>query len=633
MNAEVMVAGKPIDTRMKAEVPPLGAAWDNGRCSFCVWAPFSQEVDLLLVSPEEKEVTLTPVGDGYHAIVIEDIEPGTRYGYRLDGGPLRPDPVSRFQPGTVHEPSAVVDPRFAWTDEGWRGLPLEDYVLYELHVGTATRGGTFEALIPRLAYFKELGVTALEIMPVAQFPGRRNWGYDGVLPFAVQNSYGGPTGLKRLVDAAHREGLAVVLDVVYNHFGPEGNYLREFGPYFTERHHTPWGDAVNFDGPDNGAVRRFFLQNARQWQSEFHIDALRLDAVHAMVDNSALPFLQELARETHREARRCGRRCYLIAESDLNDARLIRPEMVGGMGLDAQWADDFHHALHVLLTGERDGYYADFGGCEQLGKAFEQAFVYDGSHSTYRKRRHGSPPFLTGSKQFVVYAQNHDQIGNRLLGERLSRVADFESQKLAAGAVILSPYLPLLFMGEEYGETAPFQYFVSHSSEELKEAVRQGRRNEFADFGWAEEMPDPCHETAFESCVIRGKPEDECGETLLKLYRTLLQLRRKIPLIRKAEKRDVKSVADEKRETLAICYCGEHGSAALVMNFAVEPREFTMPSRPDKWATLLDTADTAWHGPGRLARRGQRGLLLQPRSLMLLSPESAATVQVSGRSA
>jgi maltooligosyltrehalose trehalohydrolase len=358
-------------------------------------------------------------------------------------------------------------------------------------VGTFTPEGTFEAIIPHLDELRELGITAVELMPVAQFPGTRNWGYDGVYPFAVQNSYGGPEGLKRLVNACHGRGIAVVLDVVYNHLGPEGNYLWDFGPYFTDRYKTPWGSAINFDGPHSDPVRRLFIENALYWVTEFRMDGLRIDAVHGILDFSAYPFLEELASAVHEKAERLNRRVYVIAESDLNDTRVIRSRELGGYGLDAQWNDDFHHALHTLLTEDQTGYYQDFGRLGDLVKAFREGFVCSGQYSSYRRRRHGNSSRDIPAGCFVVFAQNHDQVGNRMRGERLSQLVCRERMKLAAGVVFLSPFIPLLFMGEEYGETAPFPYFISHSDADLVEAVRRGRREEFAAFGWSQEPPDP----------------------------------------------------------------------------------------------------------------------------------------------
>ncbi|MCX6022007.1 MAG: malto-oligosyltrehalose trehalohydrolase, partial [Chloroflexi bacterium] len=426
--------------------PELGATLlDGGRCRFVVWAPQADTVEVHIVAPQERMIPLGRSDDGYFEGVAADVGPGARYSYRLDGNRDRPDPASRFQPDGVHGPTQVTDPAFAWEDAAWRGLPLREQVFYELHVGTFTPEGTFDAVIPRLAALKALGVTTIELMPVAQFPGERNWGYDGVHLYAVQNSYGGPAGLKRLVNAAHREGLAVALDVVYNHLGPEGAYLGDFGPYFTDRYKTPWGGAVNFDGPQCDEVRRYFLGNALMWITECHIDALRLDALHAIIDMSAQPFLKQLTAAVHAAGERAGRQVQVIAEIDRNDPSFIRPPDLGGYGMDALWNDDFHHALRTLLTGDRDGYYRDFGTLDHLVKAINEGFVYTGQRSAFRERSYGASSREIPAERFVVFTQNHDQIGNRMRGDRLSQTQPPASLKLAAAIMLLSPYVPMLF--------------------------------------------------------------------------------------------------------------------------------------------------------------------------------------------
>jgi maltooligosyltrehalose trehalohydrolase len=432
-------------------------------------------------------------------------------------------------------------------------------------------------------------------MPVAQYPGERNWGYDGVHPFAVQNSYGGPAGLKRLVNACHRHLLAVVLDVVYNHLGPEGNYIGEYGPYFTDSYKTPWGTAINFDGPHSDDVRHYFIQNALYWFTEFHIDALRLDAVHAIKDSSATPFLEELGQEVHEKADEINRRLYLIAESDLNDARVIRSRNIGGYGLDAQWSDDFHHSLHALLTGERDGYYADFGRIENLAKAYRECFVYDGTYSRHRKRRHGNSSRLNASRQFVVCAQNHDQIGNRMQGDRLSQFVGFEKLKLAAGAVILSPFIPLLFMGEEYGETAPFLYFVSHSDPALIEGVRRGRRAGFAAIQGT--PPDPQDPATFLSCKLRHELWDAGHHRVLRdFYKELIALRRNLPRIGRIGQEGLETRPREREQVLYLRLWRGGEEAILVFNFGDSPASVTFP--PGRWRKRLDSADPKWNGMG-----------------------------------
>ena len=577
---------------------PLG----DDLVAFSVWAPAAGTVALHLLGASGRVVPLLKDERGYHGAQVEGVPAGTDYWYALDGGPERPDPASRWQPNGVHGPSRIADPGFDWTDQAWFGLPLRDYVLYELHVGAFSKEGTFDGVIARLAELRELGITAIELMPVAQFPGARNWGYDGAFPFAVQNSYGGPAGLKRLVNAAHQRGLAVVLDVVYNHLGPEGNYLGDFAPYFTDRYRTPWGLALNFDGRDSDEVRRYFTENALYWQTEFHIDALRLDAVHAIQDFSAVPFLEELAHSCARQAETLNRRFHLIAESDLNMPRLTWPRAMGGYGLDAQWSDDFHHCLHVLLTGEQTGYYADFGGVSQFAKVWREGYAYTGGHSRHRGRRHGGNPRPNPSKHFVVCSQNHDQIGNRMLGDRLGARLTFEQQKLAAGAVILSPFVPLLFMGEEYGETAPFQYFVSHSDPALIEAVRQGRRREFASFAWQGEAPDPQDEATYHRCKLNSALAREGRHrTLREYHRELLALRGRIAPIRDAQKEALETTTFEEAGVFMVRQWSGGDEIALVFNFSGKDHSLDLPFPTAAWRPLLDSADPRWAGPGRSA--------------------------------
>jgi maltooligosyltrehalose trehalohydrolase len=603
----------------------LGAVYlGDQECSFLVWAPKARKVELFVVAPAKRTLLLQPVERGYHAGRVEGLEPGAQYFYRLDGRQQRPDPASRFQPEGIHGPSEILDNGFEWHDQSWSGLGLREYIIYELHVGTFTSEGTFAAVIPHLRQLKELGITALELMPVAQFPGTRNWGYDGVFPFAVQNSYGGPEGLKRLVDAAHRTGLAVVLDAVYNHLGPEGNHLAEFGPYFTDRYHTPWGPALNFDGAHSDEVRRFFFENALYWQTEFHVDALRLDAVHAIRDGSALPFLQELARVTHQRSEELGRRFYLIAESDRNDARLITPEVLGGYGVDAQWSDDLHHCLHVLLTGEREGYYEDFGGTKLLAKTFREGYAYTGEYSKSRKRRHGNSPRLASAKQFVVFSQNHDQIGNRMKGDRLSRLANLEALKLAAGTILLSPFIPLLFMGEEHGEPAPFQYFISHTDPYLVETVRRGRQAEFSGFAWQGKPADPQSEVTFQDCVLDHKLARAEGshQALYSFYQELLRLRKENPAIATAEKDTLEVEGLDPEQVVHMLYNHPVAPVLIVLSFAAAPTTVSLRVPPGIWRSLLDSSACRWSGPGesvpgKFSSNGQVSLKLPPQSVVV----------------
>jgi maltooligosyltrehalose trehalohydrolase len=575
----------------------LGATYlGGGLGEFLVWAPLINQVEVHILSPEERMVPLEKVSRGYHYGVVQGVKPGTRYFYRLDGNNERPDPASKFQPEGVHGPSQVIDPHFVWEELHWSGIPFSHYVLYELHVGTFTAQGTFDAIVPHLDELKDLGITAIEIMPVAQFPGERNWGYDGVYPCAVQNSYGGPEGLKRLIDACHQRGLAVILDVVYNHLGPEGTYLQDFGPYFSDRYRTPWGSAINFDGPDSDEVRRFFIENALSWITEFRLDALRLDAVHGIFDFSARHFLQELASAVHEQAERLNRRIYVIAESDLNDVRLVRSPELGGYGIDAQWNDDFHHALHTLLTGERNGYYEDFGRIQDLAKAFAEGFVYSGAYSPARRRRHGNTSKDIAARRFVVFAQNHDQVGNR---DRLSALVSFEGLKLAAAVVLLSPFIPLLFMGEEYGETAPFPYFVSHSDPDLIEAVRHRRQEEFAHLQKAEEPPDPQEEATRQSARLDHSLRHQGKHRLLyELYKELIKLRNETRADAGLSKDRMEVVCLERESTLVVRRWGREEQVAAIFHFG-DTASVNIPLPSGRWLKRLASGEKRWNGPGR----------------------------------
>jgi maltooligosyltrehalose trehalohydrolase len=582
------VSRKPAATYLGATALP------GGRCLFRVWAPYAERVDVRI---EGRLVPLAPAGNGYHEIVVEDVAPGARYRFRLDEEQAEyPDPASRHQPEGVHGPSEVVSRDFEWTDGGFRGRPLRDLVLYEIHVGTFTEKGTFEAAVEELDGLCDLGVTALELMPVAAFPGERNWGYDGVFPYAVQSSYGGPSGLKRLVDECHRRLIAVSLDVVYNHLGPEGNVLGRFGPYFTDRYRTPWGPALNFDGPGSDEVRRFYMENALYWLEEFHIDQLRLDAVHAICDLSPRTFLEELQSSV--QERFPERRVHLIPESASNDVRLVRARELGGYGLDAVWNDDFHHALRTLLTEEREGYYQDYGTLAHLEKSMREGFAYSGEYSSFRRRRHGTSSRDVPATRFVVFAQNHDQIGNRARGDRLIETTSLERVKLAAAVVLLSPYLPLLFMGEEYGERAPFPYFVSHSDPALIEAVRRGRKEELARFGWTEEPPDPQAEETFRSAVLR-RERDPGVEGF---YRELLRLRRELTPLSHRSKEHMKVVGHERERAIELHYwtsrSGVPAQIVALFHFGDEPVLIDVELLRGTWHRRLDSAAREWRGQG-----------------------------------
>ena len=530
-----------------------------------VWAPYAERVEVV---GEGARVTLSPVGDGW----FTGDHPFTDYAFSLDGGEPRPDPRSAWQPHGVHGPSRVVDHgSFRWTDQTWRGGELGAAVIYELHVGTFTPEGTFGAAIGKLDHLASLGVTAVELMPVNAFPGERGWGYDGVDLYAPHHAYGGPDGLKQFVDACHSKGLAAIQDVVYNHLGPAGNYLREFGPYFTDRYGTPWGDAVNLDDRGSGEVRNFFIENALMWLEDYHFDGLRLDAVHAIYDQSATHFLEELSVRVGELESRLGRALWLIAESDLNDPRVVSDRDAGGYGIDAQWSDDLHHSLHALLTGETTGYYADFGSLSDVAKALEQAFVYDGRYSNFRQRVHGRPPTGLDGNRFLGYLQTHDQVGNRAMGERTSRLMSPELLKVGAALVLTAPFVPMLFQGEEWGARTPFLYFTDHEDRALGKAVSEGRRREFAAFGWKpEDVPDPQARETFERSKLDWSELNEQPHAdLLEWHRQLIQLRRETPDLSDGRMDRVETTFDEDAGWLVMT----RGSVQVAGNFNSSPVE------------------------------------------------------------
>ncbi|MBN1761180.1 MAG: malto-oligosyltrehalose trehalohydrolase [Chitinispirillaceae bacterium] len=569
-----------------------GAHYSSGSVTFTVWAPLKKAMAVHLYTPEDRVLPMRRGNDGYWTVTAGSIPPGALYKYRIDNGPdERPDPASYCQPEGVHGPSMVIDHTgFGWSNEPSRQPPLDEYILYELHTGTFTDEGTFAAATARLPHLVDLGITAVEIMPVAQFPGKRNWGYDGVYPFAVQFSYGGVDGLKRFIDACHRHDLAVLLDVVYNHLGPEGNYLRDFGPYFTVKYSTPWGESINFDDAWSDGVVDFFIANACYWLREFRIDALRLDAVHAICDRGARPFLQRLSETVEKEFPAAPLPKYLIAESDLNDVRILNDRRQGGFGLHAQWSDDFHHAVHTLLTGEKRGYYIDFGTLDHLTDALKMAFCYNGRYSGFRRRSHGNDASSFATGRFVVCSQNHDQIGNRFLGERLITLTDTPRARLAAALTLLSPYVPLLFMGEEHGETNPFLYFADHTDEPLRQAVREGRRTEFAAFDPDGTAPDPFDRTTFDRSKpdwnLRNKPD---GAAMLRLYTTLIAIRRENPAIGPGPRANLTVERYSSGGAIGLHYHPHPGNAALCLfNFGDTPNELS-PGIEGQWKQLIDS--------------------------------------------
>jgi maltooligosyltrehalose trehalohydrolase len=492
-----------------------------------VWAPAAGQVEAEVAGERHP---MAPAGRaGWWVAEVPAAGDGASYGFRLDGGDLLPDPRSLRQPAGPQGPSRGYDhAAFRWTDGGWRGVPLPGAALYELHIGTFTRQGTFDAAIGRLDHLASLGVDLVGVMPVASFPGEHGWGYDGISLWAVHEPYGGPDGLKRFVDACHARGLGVLLDVVYNHVGI-GNRLADFGPYFTDAHVTPWGPAVNLDQPGSDEVREFLIGNALMWLRDYHLDGLRLDAVHALADNRATGFLEELATRVASLAAATGRELLLIAESDLNDPRLVTPRAAGGYGLTAQWSDDFHHAVHAAVTGERQGYYCDFGSLADLAQTLTRVFRHDGGWSAFRGRSHGRPVdrLHTPACAFLGYLQNHDQIGNRATGDRITASLAPGMARVAAGLVLTAPYPPMLFMGEEWGAATPWQYFTDHTDESLARAVEKGRRAEFAAHGWGEaEVPSPQDRATFlRSKLDWAEPGREGHRELLGWYRELIALR------------------------------------------------------------------------------------------------------------
>ncbi|HEY6623285.1 MAG TPA: malto-oligosyltrehalose trehalohydrolase [Acidimicrobiales bacterium] len=584
---------------------PLGAVPVPGRGThLSVWAPRSATVAVHVLEDPNRLVPLDPADGGYHTATVDGLGPGARYRLVLDDGRELADPASRFQPDGVSGPSEVFDPlAHQWGDGGFVSRPLWQHVFYEAHIGALTPAGTFDSAIEVLDELAHLGITAVEPLPVAQFSGTRNWGYDGVFPYAAQHSYGGPTAFQRFVDAAHQRGIAVVLDVVYNHLGPEGSVLDAFGPYFTDRYRTPWGPAINFDGPDSDEVRRYFVENALTWFRDFHVDGLRLDAVHGIVDPTATPFLADLAGAAEQLGTVFGRRFDLIAESADNDPRVVSPAGVGGLGLDAQWNDDFHHALHAALTGERVGYYADFGDLGQLARSMSEGFVFQGQYSGYRFRRHGAGSTAIAPERFVLFAQNHDHVGNRPRGDRLSSIVGPDALRLAAAVLLLSPGVPLLFMGEEYGETAPFAYFVDHTDPGLREAVRRGRREEMAGLGWPDEPLDPLDDDTFRAAVLdqarRSAPK---GAQLWALYRSLIALRRAHPALSRSARQGARAHADG--DVVTLIRSDRTESVCSLFNFGTGPNEVRLPApgdeagEPRSWTCLIDSADSALGGRG-----------------------------------
>jgi maltooligosyltrehalose trehalohydrolase len=609
--------------------PRLGALLGDDGCRFRVWAPNAERVELHLLGADDRCVTLQAEAHGYYSAFVEAIEPGQRYCYRLDGVDY-PDPASRYQPDGVSGPSAVVDRRYAWQSL-WFGRPQQAFVIYELHIGTFTTEGTFTAAIAYLDDLAELGITAIELMPVVQFAGTRNWGYDGVLQFAVQHSYGGPDGLKQFVDACHLRGIAVLLDVVYNHFGPEGNCYPCYGPYLTDHYKTPWGEALNFDGPQSDPVRAFFVENVLYWFYEYRLDGLRLDATHYMYDNRATHILQELAATVAEHRELASRHFVLIAESDTNDPRLLRPRNVGGIALDGQWNDDFHHTVHALLTNETGHYYAGYDTLGALVKALREGFVYTGQYSEFRKRSHGASSFDIPARQLIVFTQNHDQVGNRLPSERIACYLPFDALKLWIGLAALSPYLPMIFMGEEYAEPALFNFFTDFEGQELIDAINQGRKSQFG-LGADADFPPPQAAATFEASRLNhtlktgGK-----HRVMLEFHRTLFRLRREVPAMAALSKERMEVIGYEDELVLFWRRWQGENTVVAAYNLGAKPARAKLPIPTGRWHCLIDSAEPRWHAdsadplaagePVTFESTGEHSLDLAPYAFRVFSNE------------
>lgn len=563
-----------------------------------VWAPHAQRVEVDLPGSADR-VPMRSAADGWWELA-GDLPHGTDYAFCLDGAEPLPDPRSPWQPHGVHSHSRRFDAtRFKWTDDDWAGRHVHGAVLYELHIGTFTAAGTLDAAIDRLDHLVALGVQMVQLMPVAAFRGVNGWGYDGVDLYAVHEPYGGPQALQRFVDAAHTRGLAVALDVVYNHLGPAGNYLSRFGPYFTPRHHTPWGEAVNLDGPGSRAVRDFIIDNALRWLCEFHLDALRLDAVHALIDDSPVHLLTELSLAVERLEAEQGRPLALIAESDLNDAAMITPARDGGLGMTAQWDDDVHHAIHAALTGERQGYYSDFGSLPTLAKALTEVFVHDGGYSSFRGTVWGAPvpPELSGH-HFVASTTTHDQVGNRGLGDRPAQSLSPGRLAISAALLLTTHYTPMLFMGEEWGASTPWLYFTDHDDPDLAAAVSAGRAREFGGHGWAEvygtaeiEVPDPqAASTVQASRLDWSEISDGLHARLHAFYGELIRLRDQVPDIADGDRRNTRVRYDEAAKWLVL----QRSSVQVVVNLGAAQR-VPLDERPLTHADdCASSAGPAW---------------------------------------
>jgi maltooligosyltrehalose trehalohydrolase len=573
--------------KLTAEAQSYGATLNGAVAEFRVWAPFQRKISLRLARAggTMEEIPMQPEGEDF--VATAPASAGDRYWYVLDDGLAVPDPVSRSLPDGVHGPTEIVDPKaFRWSDrtEHWPGLDLRDYVIYELHVGTFTPEGTFDGVLRKLDYLKQLGVTVIEIMPVAAFPGARDWGYDGVSPYAVRSTYGGPDGLKRLVDAAHGIGLGIILDAVYNHLGPEGNYLPKFGSYFTSHHKTPWGDAINYDSECCEHVRRYVVENALYWIREYRLDGLRLDAVQTIKDDSPQHIVAEIQARVQELARQLNRQVCVIAETDENDSRYVKPASGGGYGLDAVWSDDFHHAIHAFFTGERQGYYQDFADPQHIARALQEGYVFQGERFRFWNAPRGTSAKDVALPANIICIQNHDQVGNRAKGERLTALIPRGARKVAAALLLLAPHTPLLFMGQEYDETAPFQFFVDFQDAALKKAVSEGRRSEFKDFDF-NEVPDPEDPQTFEHSKLTWADAAENRE-MLEWYRRLLQLR-------KQHVTNSERTADANYEAGVLTMTVPATESRLLVQAALQPGT-TLPTPQGHWTQVLQAEDDGY---------------------------------------
>lgn len=594
----------------------IGLNFSNEGPEFRLWSPFAEKVEIVISDTE----ALDCIRDdrGFWSARCNNIQQGEKYRVRLNGDKLLPDPASLAQPDDVHGPSEAVDLNsYEWYDNNWKGLD-EENIFYEIHTGTFSKKGDFSGIAAKLDYLTELGINTIEIMPVAQFPGERNWGYDGVFPFAVHQSYGGYRSLMKLVDECHGRGMAVILDVVYNHLGPEGNYLEEFGPYFTDDYKTPWGKAINFDGKWSDGVRYFYAENMLMWLRDFHFDGLRLDAVHAIKDFGPKHFIRHLREKADELEKITGRKYLLIGEIDLNDTRFISSYDNGGFKLDKQWCDEFHHALHAAVTGERQGYYADFGLIRHLVKSFNNAYVYDGIWSEHRKKTFGSSTNGIPGNKFVVFTQNHDHIGNRMMGERLGELIEFEMLKVVAGAMFISPFIPLIFMGEEYNEPAPFLYFTSHTDKELAEAVSIGRRQEFPEFINSDDFPEPQSRSVFKKSRLSFDLSGNRNH-LFSFYREMIRLKKTHPLLRIYDRSGI-NANEVGRKAILFTKKSNGNHLTAVMNFDTEDLLLSVPELNTS-EVLINSADKMWGGPhdGRIPHTENSMILFRAASIVVYS--------------